>query len=153
MIPLSRPDQPGMRNNWPSQSFAYLTLGLVAKDFQRLLELSGVTDSLRAVASLLQRLWCGGPQTFVVRPKLGFCVFRIYVEPIEKKWYHQGHFKHFGHFSCHFWENWKKKRLITRTWNILLWWNVLICLTFDNISHNIMCGQKATKGKQILRPK
>ena len=72
-------------NNWPSQSFAYLTLGLVAKDFQRLLEPSGVTDSLRAVASLLQRLWCGGPQTFVVRPKLGFCVFRIYVEPIEKK--------------------------------------------------------------------
>ena len=68
-----------------SQSFVYLTLGLVAKDFQRLLELSGVTNSLRAVASLLQRLWCGGPQTFVVRPKLGFCVFRIYVEPIEKK--------------------------------------------------------------------
>lgn len=85
MIPLSRPDQAGMKNNWPSQSFAYLTLGLVAKDFQRLLELSGVTDSLRAVASLLQRLWCGGPQTFVVRPKLSFCVFRIYVEPIEKK--------------------------------------------------------------------
>ena len=43
--------------------------------------------------------------------------------------------------------------LIIGIWNILLWCHILVCLTFDNIFHNIMCGQKATKRKQILRPK